>query len=60
MTGFARGGHPNSIDALRRGAAAGRAQRIAKRLAGLAWARDWRVRNRPLFDALYGGEACDG
>jgi hypothetical protein len=29
-----------------------------ERARGLAFARDWRIRNRPIFDAIYGPETC--
>jgi hypothetical protein len=32
--------------------------RAAQRAQGLAWARAWRIRNKPRFDALYGLEPC--
>jgi hypothetical protein len=28
------------------------------RAEGLAWARAWRARNKPIFDAIYGPERC--
>lgn len=31
--------------------------RGAERAQGLAWARQWRARNKPYFDALYGPDA---
>lgn len=31
-----------------------RAARSAEQAEGLAWARRWRERNKPYFDALYG------
>jgi hypothetical protein len=30
----------------------------AEREAGIAWARAWRVRNRPYFEALFGPDAA--
>ncbi len=30
-----------------------------ERAAGLTWARDWRRRNKPFFDALYGPDYRD-
>lgn len=32
--------------------------RRAERQRGLAYARAWRERNKPIFDALYGAETC--
>ncbi|MCD2324973.1 hypothetical protein LQ953_13195 [Sphingomonas sp. IC-56] len=32
--------------------------RAIQRAQGLAWARAWRIRNKPRFDALYGEEPC--
>lgn len=52
-----RGQHPNSRAALskfRADSIAGRVQRAAE---GIAYARAWRIRNKPVFDAMYGAEA---
>lgn len=38
------------------GARASAAVRSAKRQQGLAFARAWRLANKPYFDALYGPE----
>jgi len=32
--------------------------RTIQKEQGLAYARTWRARNKPLFDALYGPETC--
>lgn len=34
------------------------AMTAAQRAQGLAYARAWRARNKPVFDALYGAERC--
>jgi hypothetical protein len=36
--------------------AAVRRARVAQ--AGLTFAREWRAKNKPIFDALYGPEIC--
>jgi len=32
------------------------AAKKAKTAAGIAYAREWRIRNKPYFDAIYGPE----
>jgi hypothetical protein len=48
---MAGGGHPLCG---RCGAAITLSAAQARRAEGIAWARDWRERNKPLFDAMYG------
>lgn len=52
MNDYRRGQHPNS----RANFLTGPATRTARTRAGLAWARAWRIRNKPAFDAMYGAE----
>jgi hypothetical protein len=33
-------------------------QQHSDRAAGILWAREWRMRNRPRFDAIYGVARC--
>ena len=45
--------HPNQLVALKLGAEASARRRAADKQAGLAYAREWRLRNAPIFDELY-------
>lgn len=36
------------------------AARRAERAEGIAWARRWRERNKPIFDAMYGPDHGPG
>lgn len=48
----ARGHHPASRSALVAARPSATLKRSEKVRAGLAWARDWRARNAPMFDAM--------
>ncbi|MES2339569.1 MAG: hypothetical protein V4537_15870 [Pseudomonadota bacterium] len=50
---MARGVHPDSREALKRGARVSADRRVEKAAEGRAWAREWRRRNGPIFDEMY-------
>jgi hypothetical protein len=49
-----RGLHPNSRAALDQFRADSIATRTNRAAEGIAYARAWRIRNKPVFDAMYG------
>lgn len=59
QAGNGRGRHPNTIATLKEKGLLGARKMRERREAGIAWAREWRRRNKPYFDALYGPDYRD-
>jgi hypothetical protein len=49
--------HPASIAGRQAGVETIKARAVTRRAAKVAAAREWRARNKPFFDALYGPES---